>query len=382
MSTPLTYFAPAERAAPGDLARQVALFRERYLDPEVGDALPVILLVLNRQRQVVYANKRVLDILGQDDFACIYGRRPGELFNCIHAADAPGGCGTSRFCENCGALQAVLETHEGRPSVKECRLTMKGESAADFRVWATPIEREGEHFTIFSLLDIQHEKRRQALEKTFYHDLLNTAGGVSGLIDVLQVVDGETQQEEILDLLARSARRMIEEIHSGRALSLAEEGRLHLHRRDDSLAALVNEVVESYTLLARNHQVLLNREPLNPGWRIRTDGILFRRVLGNLVKNAVEASGPGTTVTLGAEVEPAGYRIRVHNEGVLPPNVAGQIFQRSFSTKGTGRGIGTYSVKLFTEKYLGGRAWFTSSADAGTAFFLLLPEDAPADRQL
>jgi sensor histidine kinase regulating citrate/malate metabolism len=46
------------------------------------------------------------------------------------------------------------------------------------------------------------------------------------------------------------------------------------------------------------------------------------------------------------------------------------LFRRSFSTKGRGRGIGTYSMKLLGEKYLKGRVWFTSSPNAGTTFFI------------
>jgi sensor histidine kinase regulating citrate/malate metabolism len=37
-----------------------------------------------------------------------------------------------------------------------------------------------------------------------------------------------------------------------------------------------------------------------------------------------------------------------------------------------GRGIGTYSMKLFGEKYLKGKVWFTSSAENGTSFFFEL----------
>jgi sensor histidine kinase regulating citrate/malate metabolism len=50
-----------------------------------------------------------------------------------------------------------------------------------------------------------------------------------------------------------------------------------------------------------------------------------------------------------------------------------QVFQRSFSTKGRGRGIGTDSVRLLTEKYLEGRVAFTSTANTGTTFEVTLP---------
>jgi sensor histidine kinase regulating citrate/malate metabolism len=50
-----------------------------------------------------------------------------------------------------------------------------------------------------------------------------------------------------------------------------------------------------------------------------------------------------------------------------------QLFQRSFSTKGAGRGIGTYSIKMFTEKHLGGQVRFDSFEPVGTIFQVMLP---------
>jgi signal transduction histidine kinase len=56
-----------------------------------------------------------------------------------------------------------------------------------------------------------------------------------------------------------------------------------------------------------------------------------------------------------------------------------RIFSRSFSTKGVGRGLGTYSIKLLTERYLGGRADFVSNREDGTVFRVRLPLTLPAD---
>ncbi len=60
----------------------------------------------------------------------------------------------------------------------------------------------------------------------------------------------------------------------------------------------------------------------------------------------------------------------------MPREVQLQIFQRSFSTKGLGRGLGTYSVRLLTERYLKGSVSFTSSAEFGTTFRVRCPATA------
>jgi len=65
----------------------------------------------------------------------------------------------------------------------------------------------------------------------------------------------------------------------------------------------------------------------------------------------------------------------VHNAAVMLPTVQLQIFSRSFSTKGNGRGLGTYSIKLISEKYLRGHVAFVSNANEGTQFTVRYPRD-------
>jgi signal transduction histidine kinase len=107
--------------------------------------------------------------------------------------------------------------------------------------------------------------------------------------------------------------------------------------------------------------------------RFVNDLSILKRVLGNMLRNAIEASVPGETVLLGCAPFGDDVRFWVQNPTYMPENIRLQVFQRSFSTKGAGRGLGTYSMKLLTEQYLGGRIGFTSSEAAGTRFTLGLP---------
>lgn len=111
-----------------------------------------------------------------------------------------------------------------------------------------------------------------------------------------------------------------------------------------------------------------------------TDRNLLQRVLINLLKNALEETEPAGTVTAG--IRNAGNKIIfwVKSEQVMPENVRMQLFKRSFSTKGTGRGIGTYSIRLLTENYLKGEAGFISNESLGTVFSIELNKKYPADR--
>ena len=94
-----------------------------------------------------------------------------------------------------------------------------------------------------------------------------------------------------------------------------------------------------------------------------------------MIKNAIEATPRGNQVIVSCEDVGRQVAFHVTNPTVMPEEVRLQIFQRSFSTKGqAGRGIGTYSIKLFGETYLGGQVSFTSQEPDGTTFSIVLPK--------
>ena len=112
---------------------------------------------------------------------------------------------------------------------------------------------------------------------------------------------------------------------------------------------------------------------------LQTDVTLLRRVLGNMLKNAVEATPAGGTITVGCVDRDDEVEFWINNPGEMPRQVQLQIFQRSFTTKGAGRGLGAYSMRLLTERYLGGRVGFTSSPTDGVTFRAVYPKHrAPA----
>jgi hypothetical protein len=92
-----------------------------------------------------------------------------------------------------------------------------------------------------------------------------------------------------------------------------------------------------------------------------------------MIKNALEAIPQGQTVTLQCQEQGDDVVFSVNNPGVMPRDVQRQVFQRSFSTKSkSGRGIGTHSIKLLGERYLGGEVGFTSDPSDGTTFSIRL----------
>lgn len=374
---PTTHFAPPERAEGPELQRMIQYFIDNPDYLRVLDVVPDAVLILNQYRQVVYANRSFADNHGLEDVSEVYGQRPGELLGCVHANDFPGGCGTGESCALCGAPQAILTSLAGESISKECRITLKAPgSALDLRVHASPFKALEEKFSIFLVKDISDEKRRLALERTFFHDVLNTAGGLQGYTEMLADCDyEELDKMGFRQAVPRLTKQLVDEISAQRLLLNAENGQLELSYKPIVPKQILNEVADNYAkhMVAENRSIVVQAD--NCAGPFLCDHTLLTRVIGNMTKNALEACSEGQTVTLAAESGETWVEFSVNNPSVMPKDVQLQLFNRSFSTKGDGRGLGTYSIRLFGEKYLGGKVTFRSNKNEGTTFSILLPAE-------
>lgn len=367
-----TLYAPAARESKKHLKVQEKLMLKNKLVLQFCDSLAQMLIVLNKQRQIIYANKPFIKNLGLLKTDLYLGRRPGEVLNCAHAVQSKGGCGTTEFCRTCGAVNAILESQRGEQSIKECRILTQNHEALDLKVTATPVTIKDEHFSIFEVTDISHEKRRQTLERVFFHDVLNSAGGISGLSDIFGVVDDPAEMKEIADMISTSSHNLVSDIKVQRELSAAERGDLMVDIVESNSYYVLKDVAQLYG----NHEVtgdkVISIDQESENFMFNTDITLLRRILGNMTKNALEASLPKSVIKLKAQELEEFLLFSVHNAGFMERDVQLQLFKRSYSTKGKGRGLGTYSMKLFGEKYLGGKVQVESSKEKGTTFFIQL----------
>lgn len=374
-----TFFDTPERSSIDEIEEEVIKFKENNLISQVLEGFPDLVVILNKNRQIVAYNSKAEEILHKSDEGTIYGQRVGEALGCIHAFEMPSGCGTSKFCAECGAGKCNKISREKRKDCSsECRIITNGgdvETALNLKVYTTVLNIDGEYFTLFSIKNIEDEKRRQMLERIFFHDVLNTASAINGIITLLPKIDDPNEFAEFSQMLGSSSQQLIEEIQFQRDLVYAENGNLNVNPKAIRANSIVEKVKDIYT----DHDVaegktiavkLLDKEIV-----IQTEENLVVRSLGNLLKNALEAVERGETVTVYIEETEDTVLFNVQNNGVIPTNVQLQIFQRSFSTKGNyGRGIGTYSVKLFVEQYLGGKVYFVSNRMLQTIFTIELPK--------
>ncbi|MBD3162741.1 MAG: histidine kinase [Candidatus Eisenbacteria bacterium] len=349
---------------------------------ELLEAFPEAALILNEQRQIVLGNERFRRMVARSGEQLL-GLRPGEALGCVHAFEGPNGCGSSAACRFCGALAASEGCRaNGTETALDCRIrieTDRGEGSLDLEVRCRPLEIDvassGGVFQVVALRDQTSENRRAVLERIFFHDLLNAAGGLQGILEIWpQVTGGEAQ--ELIERARALADQVIGEIEAQRDLAAAERGELGIFPSEFDAASLLVRLSLVYDRHEVAHAKKIGPPRISGETRIRTDEVLLTRVLGNLIKNALEASAPGERVDVEFTSDPA-PTFRVCNPAVMPEEVRQQVFQRSFSTKaGRGRGIGTYSAKLLTERYLDGTIACCSDEGRGTVFTVSLPKAA------
>jgi K+-sensing histidine kinase KdpD len=375
-----TQFAPAERSTREEIRNEVSEISEIPYIALALDAIPTMAMVLNEHRQIVVVNSVLKKNLGIQNLDDILGLRPGEALACINAEINEGGCGTAKNCQYCGAVLAILSSLAGDSSEKECKITRKQDSKSiNLKINAIPVTVEGKHYSVVSATDISSEVWRRMLERLFFHDILNTVSAAQGAMHLLSDITPRIfkKSHKFMNISLEGINAIIESIQSHRDLMAAE---------NSELTSTVNElnsleILRDLCLLYKKHKVASEKhievDASSPAITFMSDKVLLKRVIGNMTKNALEASEKGASTTMGCYGENDRVVFWVRNMTYIPDDIQSQLFKRSFSTKGAGRGLGTYSIKLLSEQYLEGKVWFESTIQHGTSFYVSLPAKPP-----
>ncbi len=331
--------------------------------------IPNMIIILNHNRQIVYMNRKFSMNVGKSGKAVSSEKRPGECLLCVHAINSEYGCGSTDFCKVCGFANAIGKSEQGKSATGECNITLEAGETMTFRVHTRPFIHKGKNYVFAYMQDISDYKTRQMLENIFLHDINNSITSLNGLSELMD----ELPDKEVKAVVNELSTRLTDEIQSYRLITEAESHQLSVTVSEVSIDALIDSVAGSLlkTRFFRNRKVSYEKTKLVTF----TDETLLRRVLINALKNALEASDDDqeVTITAGEGSMPGDVDISVRSVPLIPREVQLQLFQRSFSTKGPGRGWGTYSIRLLTERYLSGKVSFVSDRDIGTVFTISIP---------
>ena len=215
------------------------------------------------------------------------------------------------------------------------------------------------------------------------HELRTPVSVIQSAADVaLRREDRDVAEyRETLETMATEARRLSRLVDDMLVLARADAGGYPLHPVSLYLNDLVDECRRAVDVLARERSVTI-RTNVHVDVPFRGDENLLRRMLLNLVQNAVSHTRPGGRVTL--EVAPAGRQIaiRVRDEGDgIPEGDRSRIFDRfvqlDAARRGAGAGLGLSIARWIAEAH-GGTLELEESCAAGSTFRIALPLSAQA----
>jgi signal transduction histidine kinase len=108
--------------------------------------------------------------------------------------------------------------------------------------------------------------------------------------------------------------------------------------------------------------------------RINSDPTLLKRVVDNLITNAIQAMPDGGKLSVKTKRDENTIIIAVEDTGNgIPEEAKPKLFTPLFTTKSKGQGFGLAVVKRMTEA-LGGKVTFESVIGKGTIFMIHLPQ--------
>ena len=237
------------------------------------------------------------------------------------------------------------------------------------------------------LSDLQ--KKRAELMSFIAHDLQNPLASILPNARYLheQPELSKDSQEVVADILSAAATM------EGRVLNLldvsnAEDGRVPLRAESVSALELLTGVARESSGRADARGQTVQVVDVPSGLALHADPMLLRRVVENLVANALKYAPANTQVTLEAQsMEDGSAELRVLDEGPgIPKDVREAVFQKHTRLerdlqrdRGVSRGLGLTFCKMAVEAH-GGRIWVDDRRPTGSVFRVRLPLSASVGR--
>lgn len=182
------------------------------------------------------------------------------------------------------------------------------------------------------------------------HEIRNPLGSISGSIELLREAPGLGDEDRRLcDIIQRESARLSHLVSD--MMDLARPRRPEPEAVD--VTALARDVVELASRSERSFEDVSVRYsgPEGSTWAM-CDGAQMRQVLWNLVRNGVQASPAGSTVSVSVTIRDERVCMAVTDEGPgIEPDTEARIFDAFFTTRSQGAGIGLAVVRRIIDEH-------------------------------
>ncbi len=196
------------------------------------------------------------------------------------------------------------------------------------------------------------------------HDLRNPLAGILMMAQMLERDEKDGRRREVLARIVTEVKRLEGSIGELMALASPEPPK----KERVALSSVVFESMELFKPRADHRGVALDAPGLNDRIvEFLGDAGRTRRIVDNLIANALEATPAGGRVTVTLVDSEGQATLRVEDTGTgIPDAVKSKLFEAFNSDKPGGTGLGLATVKKLTED-MGGTI-VVESLESGTAF--------------
>lgn len=254
-----------------------------------------------------------------------------------------------------------------------------------YRVRVRTIAREDYRFVGVAFQDITElvrlNRARRDMVANISHELRTPIANIRLSIDSLFHEQDKPKRKASITALKSIAREtdsllwLVQELYD---LSMIESGQAILRAVETPLAEVVQEAIERMSEIGEGKELLISHT-VPETISVLADRDQIRRVLINLIHNAIKFSPLNGAITIAASVKGEDAVVSVIDQGIgVSAEHVGRIFERFFQADSArsgsdGTGLGLAICKHIIEAH-DGRIWAESNADQpGGRFFFTLP---------
>jgi PAS domain S-box-containing protein len=231
----------------------------------------------------------------------------------------------------------------------------------------------------------QLDRMRDDLMAMIYHDLRSPLANIISSLDILDTLLPADQAESvrpIFQITTRSADRLQRLISSLLDINRLEAGQPIANRREVDPRALVEESLDAVRVLAESKGQTLHINLPASLPPIHADGDMLRRVLINLLENAVKFTPLSGSIEVGCQADAEMVQFWVKDSGQgIPEDALELIFDKFTRLQADrypkGLGLGLAFCRLAVQAH-GGKIWAESRPGEGSRFVFTIPITAPA----
>lgn len=225
------------------------------------------------------------------------------------------------------------------------------------------------------------QEERGLLMANLSHDLRTPITAIKGYVEGIQdgIANTPEKQRHYLEIIYNKSQLMEKLVRNMSDFSEYELGRMQYHFEYVEMGPFLCDLGEEYKEDVQQNQMTFTSQIPRGQYVVTADRGKLKRVLDNLISNAIKYGTPGGAIALTAEEYEGGLVIQVSDNGKgIGTQALRHVFDSFFradtarSSAVPGSGLGLAICRSIISSHHG-KIWLTSEEGEGTQAFIYLP---------